>query len=173
MQRIANVALGLLMIACGIVLLVDPQDGLVVVAAILGFALVAYGARKLVYYITMARRMAGGLSLLFVAVVALDLGSFALVLIGQPRLSIVLFLVGYNAYAGVIAIARAVESKMFASHWMLTFAHGVMHLALVVACLVFIGSDQIIIAIFCFGLFYGACARLVSAFKRTEIIYIQ
>lgn len=161
------------MILGGIALLLDPQDALLLVAMVLGFSLVIYGLHSLVYYITMARHMVGGLSILFIAVIAIDLGSLALAFYDQPRLSIVMYLVGYNAFTGIVAIARAVESKLFESRWLLTLAHGIVNIALAVACIVFIGSDQIVIAVFCLGLFYNAIVRLVSAFRPTEIIYIQ
>ena len=62
LQRFGNLLLGLLMIACGVVLLLDPHNGLQYVAIVLGLGLVLYGVRKLWYYIRMARHMTGGLS---------------------------------------------------------------------------------------------------------------
>lgn len=173
LQRIANLVFSLLMIVCGIVLLLDPQNGLVAVALVLGLALLVYGVRTLVYYLTMARHMAGGFALLFVAVITIDIAVFALVLVNDPRLSIVLYLVSYNVFTGVISIARGIESKLFGSRWILNVAHGLVNIALAVLCLAFVESDQIVIAIFCIGLFYNACVRLASAFRPTEIIYIQ
>ena len=173
LQRIANFALSLLMIVCGVLLLFEPRDGLVIVAAVLGIAFVIYGLRKLVYYLTMARHMAGGLSILFMAVIVLDISVFALAIIADPRISIVLYLVVYNLYTGVLAIARGVESKLFESRWALSVLHGLVNIALAVLCVAFVGSDQIVVAIFCIGLFYNAVVRLVSVFKPTEIIYIQ
>lgn len=173
LQRIANLALSLLMIACGVVLLLDPEEGLFAVAFVLSLALVLYGARMLVYYVTMARHMVGGLSLLFMAVITIDIGAFALTIIEDPRLSIVLFLVSYNAFTGILSIARGFEAKSLESSWMLSVAHGLVNIALAVLCLMSIGSDAIVIAIFCLGLFYSAVVRLVSVFRRTEIIYIQ
>lgn len=173
LRRMMNVIIGLAMIACGIVLFLEPKSALVAVAIVLGLYLVIYGAHTLVYYITMARHMTGGLSLLFIAVLAIDFGSVALAFYNEPRLPIVLYLVCYNAFTGAIAVVRAAEARKFGSRWKATLAHGILNIALAVACLVFIGSDQIVIAIFCFRLFYGACMRITSAFKPTEIIYIQ
>lgn len=173
LQRVGNVLLALLMILGGVLLLLDPKNALLFVAMVLGFSLVVYGVRLLVYYITMARHMVGGLSILFIAVIAVDLGSLALAFYDQPKVSIIIYLVGYNAFTGIVAVARAIESRIFESRWLLTLAHGLVNIALAVLCLVFIGSDQIVITIFCFGLFYNACIRLISALKPTEIIYIQ
>ena len=161
------------MIVCGIILLFNPENGLMLVALTLGFAFMVFGVRTLVYYVTMARHMVGGLALLFIAVIVIDIGSLALALINDPRLSIALYLIVYNAFMGVLAIARGVEAKMFGSPWVGNIVHGIVNLALAAACIAFLGSDQIIIGVFCIGLFYSAGVRLVSAFKPTEIIYIQ
>ena len=173
LQRIANLALSLLMIACGVVLLLDPEEGLFAVAFVLSLALVLYGARMLMYYVTMARHMVGGLSLLFISVITIDIGAFSLTVIDDPRLSIVLFLVSYNAFTGILDIARGLEAKSLESSWMPSVAHGLVNIVLAVLCLVFVSSDEIVVAIFCICLFYSAIIRLISVFRRTEIIYIQ
>ncbi len=173
LQRIANLCLSLLMIACGTTLLLQPQSGLVVVACVLGIALVLYGIEKLVYYITMARHMTGGLSVLFIAVIATDIGIFAAAVISSPQLAIALYLISYNLLAGVLSIARGVESKLFGSPWVMHVVFGLIDIALAILCVSFIDSDEILIWVFCFGLFYSACVRLVSVFRPTEIIYIQ
>ena len=173
LQRIANLILGLLMIACGFVLLFDPKNGLLAVAFILGLAISLYGVRKLVYYLRLAHLMAGGLSVLFIAIIAIDIGAFAVAVIDSPQLAIALYLICYNVLAGAIAIARGIESKLFGSPWVLSIAHGLVNIALAVLCIAFASSDETIILIFCIGLFYNAGVRVVSALKPAEIIYIQ
>ena len=173
LQRIANLILGLLMIACGIILLLDPKGGLLVVAFILGLAVSLYGVRKLVYYLRMARFMTGGLSVLFIAIIAIDIGVFAVAVIDNPQLAIAIYLICYNALTGVLSIARGVESKLFGSSWVLNVVYGLVNLALAALCIAFANSDETIIWIFCIGLFYNAGVRIASAFKPTEIIYIQ
>ena len=161
------------MIACGIVMILQPQEGLLVVAFVLGLALLLYGVKKLVYYLTMARHMTGGLALLFIAIVAIDVGVFAVAVIDNPQLAIALYLITYNALTGVLAIARGIESKLFESPWVLSIVHGLVNIALAALCVAFINSNEALILIFCIGLFYSAGVRLVSVFKPTEIIYIQ
>ncbi len=173
LERAANFAIGLAMIACGILLLLEPKYGLIIVAFILGFALLLYGMRTLIYYVTMARHMAGGLSILLIAIIAIDVGAFALTLAGKPRISIVLYLVGYNVLVGIVTIARGIEAKKLESRWKGSVIHGLVSIALAMLCLVFIGSDRVVMAIYCFGLFYRASVRIASVFRPTEIIYIQ
>ena len=173
LQRIANVIVGLLMIACGFILLLDPKNGLLAVSFILGLTVLLYGVRKLVYYLRMAHLMAGGLSVLFIAVIAIDIGIFAVAVIDNPKLAIALYLVCYNVLAGALAIARGIESKLFGAPWVLSIAHGLVNIALAGLCIAFANSDDTIIMIFCIGLFYNAGVRVVSALKPPEIIYIQ
>ena len=173
LQRIGNLVLGLLMIGGGIFLLLQPKEGLTIVAAVLALALLLYGVGKLVYYIRMARHMTGGLAVLFIAVIAIDVAVFAGSSIDNPKLAIALYLVAYNATTGILSIARGIESKLFGSPWVMNVVLGLANLALAVLCIAFFNSDETIIWVFCLGLFYNAGVRLVSAFKPTEIIYIQ
>lgn len=161
------------MVAGCILLLCFPDDAPTLVAFALGIWLLASGLGRLVYYFTMARHKVGGLLLLFIAVIAIDIGGFVLLLSDQPKLSIVLYLVGYNAFTAIIGIVRVVESKMIDARWKASLFHSIVNLVLAVACLVFIGSDQIVIVIFCVGLFYAACVRFANAVRPSEIIYIQ
>ncbi|HAM16467.1 MAG TPA: hypothetical protein DCP91_11565 [Eggerthellaceae bacterium] len=173
LQRIANLVLGVLMIACGFILLLEPKSGLLAVAFILGLAVSLYGVKKLVYYIRMARLMTGGLSVLFIAIIAIDVGVFAVAVVDNPQLAIAFYLICYNVLIGVLSIARGIESKLFGAPWVLSIAHGLANIALAALCIAFSNSDEAIIWVFCIGLFYNAGVRMVSAFKPTEIIYIQ
>ena len=174
LQRVANLLLGLLMIACGFALLVKPHDSILVVAIILAAALLLYGVRKLVYYIRMARHMAGGLTVLFMAIIAIDVGVFAVAMIADnPQVAIAMYLSTYNTITGFISIARGIESKLFKAPWISSIVLGLVDLALASLCTSSISSGEAVIWVFCIGLFYDAGVRLVSAFKPTEIVFIQ
>ncbi len=173
LQRVGSALLSLLMIACGVTLLLEPRNGLLFVVSILGIAIVLYGVKMLVYYVRMAHHMAGGLAVLFIAIIAIDVGIFAVAVIDNPHLALALYLICFNLVTGVLSIARGVESKLFGSPWALHVLHGLVNLVLAGLCVAFIHSDEILIWVFCIGLFYNAGARLVQAFKPTEIIYIQ
>ena len=173
LQRFFSLISGLLMIACGLVLLLQPSNGLLAIACAMGISLILYGVGKLFYYIRLAHHMTGGLSVLFMAIIAIDVGVFAAAVIDNPQLAVAVYLIIYYAISGVLAIARGVESKLFGSPWLLKVLDGVTNLALAALCIAFIRSDEIIIWLFCLGLFYNAGVRLASAFRPTEIIYIQ
>lgn len=174
LQRIGSLVFGLLMIACGIVLLLEPQNGLIVVAAILAAALVLFGVRMLVYYIRMARHMVGGLTVLIIAIIAIDVGAFgAAMVVENPVLAIAMYLSTYHTVAGFLSIARGIESKMFRSSWIPKVVTGLISLALASLCTSFVNSGEVVIWIFCIGLFYSAVVRLVEAFRPTDIVFIQ
>ena len=173
LRRVANIALSLLMVACGIMFLCDPKDGLVLAAVAFGIWLLVSGLRKLWYYFTMARHMVGGLSVLFYGVIALDIGGLALMLVSEPRFAVALYLIGYNAFTAIIGIVRVVESKMIDSHWMMSLAHSIVNLVLAGVCIIYISSDVIVMVIFCIWLFYTAIMRFIRAVRPTEIIYIK
>lgn len=173
LRRAGNIILSLLMIAGAILLLSAPHEGIVLAAIVLSMWLLITGVQRLVYYFTMARHMVGGLMMLFIAIIAIDIGGFSLTLIYEPKLSIVLYLVGYNVFTAIIGIVRVVESKMIDAHWKASLLHSIVNLMLAVACLVFVSSDEIVLAIFCIGLIYSACVRCVRAVRSTEIVYIQ
>ena len=173
LQRIFNLILSLLLIAGGIMLALEPQVGVLVVASVMSVGLLLYGVEKLLYYVRMAHYMAGGLTILFLAIIALDVAVFAVTTISNPKFAVALYLICYCAVSGVLSIARAVESKLFGSPALPLILQALVCLGLVALCVVFINSDQAIIWVFCICLFYNAGVRLVSVFKPTEIIYIQ
>ena len=174
LQRVASLALGLLMIACGVVLLLVPKEGLIVVAIVLAAALVLFGARLLVYYITMARHMVGGLAVLIISIIALDVGVFgAALVVESPLIATAMYLSTYNTIVGFLSIARGVEAKMFKSSWIPYIVPGLVSLALASACTASANSGDAVLIVFCIGLFYNAGVHLVTAFKPNDIIFIQ
>ena len=90
-QRIGKVlrALALCLTAWAMVKL--GEYGLFLVSALLSFGLIVFGARKLVYYFTMARHMVDGRSILYLGVIAFDFGIFTLSIADQHGVFIVLY----------------------------------------------------------------------------------
>ena len=93
-----------------------------------------YGVRKLWYYIRMARHMTGGLSVLFIAIIALDVGLYAIAVIDNLKLALALYLIAYNALTEFLTIARGVESKLFRAPLVSNIVLGLVSLALAVLC---------------------------------------
>ena len=173
-QRIKNILIGALIILGALILIVFPEEGLIITAGILSLSLFIYGIKTLIYYITIARHMVGGRIMLYLAVVVLDLGMFTLMLTNIPKIYIVLYLVVVYAFSGAIDILRALEAKKYqASSWRFSLISGIINVVVAILCVVFIGSSNMIVYLYCAGLIYSAIVRIVTAFRKTAIVYIQ
>ena len=57
--------------------------------------------------------------------------------------------------------------------WKIDLAQFIGNIAQVVLCLVFIKHVEIPVFIYAIGVIYTAILKIVSAFKRTAIVYVQ
>lgn len=173
-QRIKNILIGLLIILGSIILIALPEEGLIITAAVLSLSLFIYGIRMLIYYLTMARHMVGGRIMLYLAVIVLDFGMFTMMMTSIPKIYIALYLLAIYAFSGAIDILRALEAKKYqASSWRFKLISGVINIVIAILCVVFIGSTNMIVYLYCAGLIYSAIVRIVTAFRKTAIVYIQ
>lgn len=173
-QRIKNVLIGILIILGAVILIAFPEEGIIITASILSLSLFVYGIKTLIYYITMTRHMVGGRIMLYLAVVVLDLGMFTMMLTNIPKMYIALYLVVVYAFSGAIDILRALEAKKYqAPSWRFSLISGIINVVIAILCIVFIGSTNMIVYLYSAGLIYSAIARIVTAFRKTAIVYIQ
>ena len=105
-QRFTHVLTGLVMIALGVLMMLEPEDCVVIAAGLLSISLIVRGIRYLVYYFAMACHMVGGKLMLYVSIITLDLGLFTGTLLDTPRLYIFLYLIAAYAFSGIISILR-------------------------------------------------------------------
>lgn len=165
------------MILGAVLMAAYPDRGYLVFTAVLGISLLIGGIRTLIYYFTMARHMVGGKTILYKAVILLDLGVFAMSLTELPRAYVILYMIGAHVFSGVVDILHALEGRrMEDPKWkrQALFAAGNLVVALLagMAGLVFHSSD-LVVYIYCVCLIYTAVTRIAMAFKRTAIVYIQ
>ena len=173
-QRIKNVLIGILTILGAVILIVFPEEGILITASILSISLFVYGIKTLIYYITMTRHMVGGRIMLYLAVVVLDLGMFTMMLTNIPKMYIALYLVVVYAFSGAIDILRALEARKYqAPSWRFSLISGIINVVIAILCIVFIGSTNMIVYLYSAGLIYSAIARIITAFRKTAIVYIQ
>ena len=92
MQRVKKVLAAILMILCSGIVIIYPEDGFYLVASIVCVSLLLYGIRTMVYYLTMARHMVGGKSILYFGIIVLDLGIFIFTTVDDPKLFVVIYL---------------------------------------------------------------------------------
>ena len=176
MQRVKKVLLALLMMLCAGVMILYPEPGYVIVAVIVTFSLIVYGLRMLLYYFTMARHMVGGKTVLYIGIIIFDLGILTLTTIDDPKLFIVIYLLGVHVFSGFMALLHALEAKRLNSpDWKRILAGGVLNLAVAVLAVVagfFLRSQASLSYLYAACLFWSACVELISAFRKTAIVYI-
>ena len=150
-QRIENFIIGLGMIVIAVLLAWSPEDGFIVIATILSVSMTAMGVRYLYYYATMARHMVGGKAVL-----------------------IVVDLIAVHTFWGIVNLLKGFREKGYgASMWKLDVGQGIGNLMMAAASLVFLHSPHILVDLYSAGLAYSGILKVISALRRTEIVYIQ
>lgn len=173
MQKIRSIFVAIVTILASIYMIVEPDDGLITMALILSIALVAMGLKYLIYYFTMARHMVGGKGILFYGLIVFNFGLFTLSLSNIPKLYLVLYLVVINGFSAAVTILRGLNAKKMHSSWRLSISHGILNLALAFFCIIFVRSTSVVVYVYCFGLIYSSIIRIISAFRKTAVVYIQ
>ena len=174
-QRVRNVAEGILLLVMSIVIMILPAEiGFQLAAIVLSVSLFLRGVGMLVYYFTMARNMVGGKLLLYVGIIILDFGMFTITLTDVPHIYLMLYLLATHGFGGVIDILRTLEAKRLESpSWKLNMSQGIVNLAVAVLCIFFLNMTKVLVYLYCAGLIYSAIVRIISAFRKTAIVYIQ
>ena len=171
-RRVSNFFAGLFMIAAAFFLAVDADKAYPAVIFIFGISLLIASIRSLVYYFSMARHMVGGRTVLYRAIIMLDLGLFTLDLTDVPLYCVVLYLAGIHIFAAFVDIMRSVESRRLrAPSWRMSFFSGLVNILLGVLSLIFIGNVAMAVLIYSLGLAYAGMVRIVQAFRRKKTLY--
>lgn len=177
LRRVGMILWALLVFAFSALLIFTPDIGYSAAIGILSLTSTIAGIRKLFYYFSMARHMVGGKSELFVGIILMDLGVFTSTLTDVPKIYLALYLLGWYAFSGGIDIMRALEARRFESpSWHFKLISGIVNCVVALLALIagiFLRSQNLLVYIFCFGLIYSACARIVTAFRKTAVVYIQ
>lgn len=176
-QRVRSFIVGMLFLILSLLLLLLPKDSYGIITLIISFMLLFYGLHQLIYYLRMARHMVGGKIILYEAIIILDLGLFTYSLYDDNSLTILIYLLVIYAFSGFVDILRALEEKKNGSRrWKRKLATGVAMVIFAMA-LVIIGlimHNTVILKYgFCISIAYSAIRRIVTAFRKTAIIYIQ
>lgn len=174
-QRVRKFLFGLGMLLGSIILAVDPEQGYHIIAVILSLSMLIAGIRSLTYYFTMARNMVGGKSVFYKALILIDLGLFTMTVITIPKIYLVCHLLISHGFSGIVDMLRAYEDKkMQASSWRMSFVYGFGNLVISIAALICAINrmNWLVVDIYSAGLAYSGIMQMVSAFRRTAIIYI-
>lgn len=176
-QKAKNIFGGIVMILLSLLLMFNGSGAFQLICILLCLWLFVYGIKAMVYYQTMARHMVGGRIQLYRGIILLNFGMFTLSLNTIPKAYIILYLMGIHAFSGLVDILRAREAKQLdAPAWKGSMFSGVGNLVIALLCIT-IGfmqkSTETVVYVYSAGLFYSGMVRIISAFKKTEIIYIQ
>lgn len=177
LQRIWNVISGLVLLAVAFVFFLDPENGLDVAVWLLGLSFYYRGFGGIWYYLTMARHMVDGRTVLYRGLIYLDLAMLTSTMLGCNALILMLYLAGVNAFTGLVEVLRSREKKSAGDPgWKFQAAYGAASLTVAAALAIsslYLQSIRLIIYVYAAGLVYKSIVRLSSAFRRTAIVFIQ
>lgn len=174
-RRVRSVLFGAFLLLCAFVFVLIPEDSYYIVAAILCISLLVYGFRMLLFYFRMARHMVGGKAILYQAVIILDAGLFTSSVITMSSFIILFYLMAIFVFSGAIDILRSMEMRRVGGSWRFKFISGIVNVLFALTMLivgVFIGDLHILIYGYCISLAYTAVIRIVTAFRKTAVVYI-
>ena len=161
------------MILFCVILVMDPKNNYVFIVAALAVAMMVGAIRQLWYYFSTAKLMVGGRRILYHGIIDLDLAIFTWSMNDVPMIYVMLYLIGMNAFAGIVDLGLALNARQTKSPWKLRFSAGVVELGMAILCLVFIRSTSIVVWVFSIGVTYAGIVRIVDAFRKTDLVYIQ
>lgn len=173
LKRIYHVIYGILALISAGLLLLYPRDGAMFVMVFIDVALLVYGIRMLVYYITLARFMVGGIMTLYKSIIVIDFGLFVFGLYEFPYRFIMLYLVAIMAFNGAREILSAMETRRLENPaWKRKIAYGAVTLVLALSALFVHDSMPIVTILYSIGLIHGGLYSIATAFRKSAIIYI-
>jgi uncharacterized membrane protein HdeD (DUF308 family) len=173
MQRIKGAFVGLVMIIAGIIFFLNPSESYPFITLILCLGLLYRGFQLLIFYFRMARFMVDGRSMLYRAIIMIDLGLFTGSLTKVPLIYVMLYLIAINMFSGGIEILRALEAKKYGSAWKMTLVSGIVSVLMAIVCLIFIKSTKWAVMIYALGVIYSGAMRIAQSFRKTTMVYIQ
>ena len=171
-QRIKSVLFALLMILAALLIFLMTEDGYKLITLMIWVSLTLSALRQLVYYFSMARHMVGGRLVLYKAIIFLDLALFTRAVIRIPRAYVLIYLSVLFGFAGLVDVLHALESRRVGGSWRFNLSHGILNIILAGICLVFIRTGRLVEVIYGISLISSAILRIISATRRTAVVYI-
>jgi uncharacterized membrane protein HdeD (DUF308 family) len=163
-----------MMLAAGVLVICRPATGIRLIMLIIIVTMILKGLGSLSFYFTMARHMVGGKLQLYKGIILLDIGMFFMTLDDVPIIYLMLYLLVANLISGVIEILGAREARqMEAGSWKMKTAIGAADVLFGLASIFCLGRPNLLVYIYATGLAYSAVLRIVSALRRSAIVYIQ
>lgn len=172
-QRIKSFITGLVMIAVAIFLVIYRKDAYPYVLMLLSLSFLSMGLGALTYYFTMTRYMVGGKLTLYKGVILIDFAILSMSLADVPGGYVLLYLAVIHAFSGLVEILRSLEAKRNSGrNWKLKLFHGILDVFIAICCIRYIRNVQFAAVIYSTGLVYSGIIRMITAFRKTTLVYI-
>jgi hypothetical protein len=175
--RILHAIAALFMIAIAVLtFFLDAIHGLKLVLLVIQAGMTLRGLQAIIYYFSMARHMVGGKNVLFRGMIFLDLGILAGTIFEHPAVYILIYISLLHIFTGAVSALRANESRKIGTSWKMKMAYGITNILLaliVVICGIAFDNLRIAVWVYSIGLIYSSILRIISSFRKTEIVYIQ
>ena len=173
-RRAWNILAGAAMIFFALLLFIAPEEGYDIMVLVLLITLLARGIGQLIYYFTMARFAIGGIMTFYKAVFLIDAALFALGLQHVPPVYVKIYLIMTMAIGGIIDVLRANEARrMESGHWRYQFTYGLVTVVIALVCGLFLRQEWILTIIFGAGLVHSGVSRIVTACRKSAIVYVR
>ena len=165
------------MLLAAAILFLLGSDGFKFIMDVISITFIISGLNQIIFYFRLARHMIGGKAVLIKGLITLDIGALTVSMLDSTELLIISYILGCHLISGVIDVLKTNEARQLKSpHWKLDFTVGVGNILMAIICFICaigVGSIILVIYLYAFVLVYSAINRIASAFRRTEIVYIQ
>lgn len=154
----------------------DAIHGLKLILLVIQATMTLRGLQTIAYYFSMGRHMVGGQNVLYRGMVFLDLGILAVTIFEHPAVYTLIYIALLHVFSGIVSTLRANESRKIGAPWKLKMAYGITNILLaaaVVICGVAFNQLRVAVWVYSIGLIYSSILRVITAFRKTAIVYIQ
>ena len=173
-RRVLTILASLCCILGAVSLMLIPDIAYEVLALGIGLTLVYYGVRYIIYYLTNAQHMVGGKWFLLIGIIMFDMGVFATAIYDRAQKLTLIYIICAQLVAAVLGLIRAAGDKKDNNpSWKLHLAQSIGSFVQVILCVIFINSSMIPLYLYCIYSIYTAILMIISAFKKTAIVYVQ
>ena len=175
--RILSVIAALITIPLVVLLFrLDAIHGLKLILIVIQTTMSLRGLQLIAYYLSMGRQMVGGQNVLYRGMAFLDLGMRGVAIFEHPAVYTLIYISLLHVCTSMVSALRANESRKIGAPWKLKMAYGITNILLaatVVICGVAFNWLRVAIWVYSIGIIYSSILRVITAFRKTEIVYIQ
>lgn len=173
-RRVLTILAALIAIEGSIAVMLMPDIAYKVLALGIGMTLVYYGIRYIIYYVTNAQHMVGGKWFMLIGIIMFDMGVFATAIFDRAQVITKIYIIAALLIAAVLGAIRTVgDRKDNNPRWKISLAQSIAGFIQVTLSVIFINENMIPLYLYCIYAIYTSVLMIISAFKKTAIVYVQ